>query len=113
MNWIAEHLPAWNSWIALLLYWLPLVLCAYGYTARAFVKVRKDRDARQAAASKEHGFYLPSITIGTLVGYAAMTLFPVANLFAAIFDVAPVLFRVFFDWCARVLDVPLVPKRDK
>lgn len=113
MQWITEHLPAWNGWIALLLYWLPLVLCVYGYTVRSALKVRKDRAAREKAATQEHGLYLPSITLGTLAGYAATTVVPVANLFAAIFDVAPAMFRSFFDWCARVLDFPLVPKRNK
>lgn len=93
MQWITEHLPAWNSWIALLLYWLPLALCAYGYTVRSALKVRKDCAVREKAATQEHGLYLPSITLGTLVGYAATTVVPVANLFAAIFDVAPAMFR--------------------
>jgi hypothetical protein len=116
MNWIAEKIPAWNSWLALMLYWLPLALCAYGYAVRTFVRVRKDRNARKKASGpvvNHYGDYRPSITIGSLAGYLFLTVTPCANLFAAIFDVSPVLFRVFFDWCARVLDMPLVPKRDK
>lgn len=112
MNWIIEHLPAWNSWLALLLYWLPLALCAYGYLLRTVYKVRKDRAQRaEAESGKPNAYYLPGITVGTLVGYLFLTVTPVANLIAAIFDVAPGLFRRFFEWCARVLDIPLVPKR--
>lgn len=111
MNWIIEHLPAWNSWIAALLYWLPMALCAYGYTARTSRQIAKDRASRAKAASDERGFYLPSITVGSLVGYAALTVAPIANLFAAIFDVAPDVFHGFIRLCDRVFNVPLVPDR--
>lgn len=111
MNWILAHTPNWNSWLALLLYWLPVALCAYGYTVRSVLKFRKDRAARDEQESKERGFYMPTITIGTLVGYAVTTVVPVANLFAAIFDVAPKVFADFWEWCERALNVPLVPKR--
>lgn len=112
MNWIIEHLPEWNSWIALILYWLPAALCAYGYLLRSIYKFRQDRANREAAdTGKPHAYYVPQLTVGSLVGYAALTVTPIANLFAGIFDVAPGLFRRFFEWCGRVLDVPLVPKR--
>ena len=111
MNWIISKLPEWNSWIALLLYWIPLVFCAYGYTLRSAYKIRQDIAGRADAESKPNGFYNPNITIGTLIGYVAISAIPVANLFAAIFDVAPGLFSRFFRWCERVLDIPLVPKR--
>lgn len=113
MQWITEHLPAWNGWIALLLYWLPLALNAYGYTVRAAVGIQKDRADREKSEAAERGYYLPSITVGTLVGYAALTVLPIANLFSAVLDVAPKVFSDFFEWCGRVLDVPLVPKRSK
>jgi len=51
--------------------------------------------------------------LGSLIGYAAMTVTPIANLFAAIFDVSPKLFKAFFNWCGRVLDMPLVPTKKK
>lgn len=114
MNWIIEHVPAWNSWIALLLYWLPFALCAYGYLIRTAHKVREDRAKREAAeAGKPNAYYSPNITVGTLIGYLFLTVMPVANLFSAIFDVAPKVFSSFLIWCERALSVPLVPKRDK
>lgn len=123
MNWITEHLPAWNSWIALLMYWLPLALCAYGYTVRSAKKFAQDRAEREAAETwkpdpakgdyQSRPIYIPGITIGTLIGYAVLTVCPVANLFAATFDVAPKVFNGFIEWCDKVLNVPLVPKRGK
>jgi hypothetical protein len=111
MGWITEHLPAWNGWIALLLYWLPLALCAYGFTVRSVLKFRNDRGRRDEQESEEHGFYMPTLTLGTLIGYAVTTVVPIANLFAAIFDVAPKVFADFWEWCDRALNIPLVPKR--
>jgi hypothetical protein len=107
MNFISEHVPAWNGWLALLLYWLPMTLCVFGYTTRSVQKIRKDRANRAAAK-----FYVPSITVGTLVGYALLMVCPIANLFAAVFDVAPKIFGDFLEWCGRVLDIPLVPRRE-
>jgi hypothetical protein len=111
MDNIMSKLPEWNSWIALLLYWLPLSLCAWGYTVRTVVKIRKDRERR--AGNDTHRYYIPDITVGTLVGYLVLTVTPVANLFASIFDVAPKLFASFFRFCETVLDMPLVPNRKK
>lgn len=112
MSWIVETMPHWNSQMALLLYWLPLMLCAYGYTLAIVQRVHKDRAARAAHESgAPMSYYRPSITIGSLIGYAALTICPVANLLAAFFDVAPTVFRGFIRWCSHILDVPLVPKR--
>ncbi len=112
MSWIIETIPEWNSRMALLLYWLPLILCAYGYTLDIVRRVRKDRAAR---AETERGaplsHYHPSITVGSLIGYVVLTVCPVANLLAAFFDVAPAVFRGFIRWCSQILDAPLVPKR--
>ena len=112
MSFIAETMPQWNSRIALLLYWLPLVLCVYGYMLTIVQRVRKDR-----AASAEHqsgapcSHYHPSITVGSLLGYAVLTVCPALNLLAALFDVAPTVFRGLIRWCGQILDAPLVPKR--
>jgi len=113
MHWIMSNLPPWNSWLALGLYWMPLALCAYGYTIRAACRFSKDRTARTKADTEERGYYSPTITIGTLIGYAVLSVTPIANLFAAIFDVSPKLFASMFEWFGKVLDIPLVPKRNR
>ncbi|MGK4386301.1 hypothetical protein [Ectopseudomonas oleovorans] len=53
----------------------------------------------------------PSITVGSLLGYAVLTVCPALNLLAALFDVAPTVFRGLIRWCGQILDAPLVPKR--
>lgn len=104
---------SFTSWMGFALYWLPLSLCAYGYSIRTWLNFQKDVLAREKAESQEGAkyFYSPTDTIGTLIGRAIVSLLPVANLWAASFDVAPRMFSSFFSWLGRVFDMPLVPKR--
>ena len=116
MDWIQSHIPAWNGWIALVAFWLPLLLCAYGYIIRSARDFANDRAARansELPASQSNGYYSPTITIGTLVGRVLLTVVPIVNLFAAIFDVAPKVFGDFIKWFGKAFDIPLVPKRAK
>ena len=111
IDWIVAHRPAWNSWMALGLYWMPLVLCAYGYLLRAIRKYREELANRAKAEADPKAYYRPTLTVGTIVGGAVLTVTPIANLFAAVFDVAPEVFSDLFSWLGKVLDIPLVPKR--
>lgn len=113
IDWIVSHTPEWNSWLALLLYWMPAALCAYGYTVRGLRKYRQELADRAKAESDERAYYHPELTFGHIIGHAILTALPVANLFAAIFSVAPEVFGDFFSWIGRVFDQPLVPKRPK
>ncbi|HEY9146568.1 MAG TPA: hypothetical protein VIN36_07770 [Thiobacillus sp.] len=95
-----------NFWLALCLYWLPMALCLYGYSVRTFRDYRQDVKRRESLA-----FYMPDLTVGVVVGRFLMAVFPIANLLAAVFDVAPEVFGDFFRWIGKALDIPLVPKR--
>jgi hypothetical protein len=115
IDWIKAF--EFTGWMGLVLYWLPASLCAYGYTLRTWLNYQKDTAAREKseAAKAETGralVYHPSDTIGTLIGRGVVTVCPVANLWAASFDVAPKMFASFFAWVGRVFDTPLVPRRD-
>ena len=90
--------------MGLLLFWLPMVICGYGYTVRTFVRYRDCCEARDA------GKYFNSDTVGTLIARAIVTFFPVMNLMAAIFDLGPNLFGSFFSAIGRMFDKPLVSK---
>jgi hypothetical protein len=118
IDWI---LTQWaNPWIAIGLYWLPLAFCGFGYvarTARNYVKDRADREkaeaAKKAGETGSKSWYIPTDTIGDLIGRAFVTIIPVGNLFAACFDVAPEVFGKFFEWIGRTFNQPLVPKRER
>lgn len=94
-----------NTLLAGLLYWLPLAFCAFGYLMRTARNFRKDRGER----TRPGAFYHPTDTIGSLIGRAIVTLLPVGNLLAAIFDLGPEVFGKFFEWLRAVFDQPLVP----
>lgn len=112
IDWIASHVPAWNGWLALCLYWMPLVLCAYGYLVIAVRKYRDELTLREKMESQDPpGYYQPELMIGTLVGYLLATVVPIANLIAAIFYIAPRVFGDFFEWIGKTFAIPLVPKR--
>lgn len=106
--------------MGLLLYWVPLSFCAYGYTIRTWVNYQKDVAARAFAETPgnvnaptylQKEYYHPTDTVGTLIGRALITIMPVANLWASVFDLAPKVFGSLFKWVGRVFDQPLVPKR--
>jgi hypothetical protein len=109
IDWVMNQVA--NPWIALGLYWLPLAFCVVGYIARTARNYVKDRAKREKAAAEGKDNYYPTDTIGDLIGRGFVTILPVGNLFAALFDVAPELFGKFFEWVARVFSQPLVPSR--
>jgi len=115
IDWIKN--AATTPWIALVLYWIPLVTCAIGYLMRTHanyqIDTKKRAEGEARAANGENNLYNPTDTVGSLIGRAIVTIMPVGNLLAAIFDVSPKLFAGFFGWLERVFNQPLVPKREK
>ena len=120
-----ESLKLWmmafdfTSWMGFLLYWLPLSVCAYGYTVRTFLNYQNDVSQREISEEARkndsritnYSYYSPTDTIGTLIGRGLATVLPVLNMWAACLDIAPKLFSTLFDWTGRIFDQPLVPKR--
>lgn len=94
-----------NKWIAFGLYWLPVAFCAFGYVLRTARNFRKDRAKRV----KIGAYYSPTDTVGTLIGRGLLTVIPLANVCAAVFDLAPEVFGKFFEWLGKVFNQPLVP----
>lgn len=98
-----------NSWLGIMLYWAPLGFCMVGYTIRTFRNVQDDIRRRRT-----QGFgYSPTDTIGTLIGRALVTLVPVANLWAGLFDLGPTVFQKLYDWLGDTFNQPLVPPKKK
>ena len=104
IDWILDF--RFNTPLAVLLYWLPLAICVVGYTLRTARDYRKDSADRDSEK-----YYFPTLTLGTIIGRAIVSLIPVANLWAASFDVGYDMLRGFFSWIGRLFDQPLVPKR--
>ena len=113
MNQIVEYVPVWNGWIALILYWIPLALCAIGYSVRAARRYNKDRVARSKADADPKAYYYPELKLGDLIGYVLIIVCPLVNLLAVIFDVGAPMIREFFGWLGSMFDIPVVPSHKK
>lgn len=98
----------WNSTLGILLFWVPLAFCLFGYTLRTAKNYRKDLARRESET-----FYHPTDTIGALMGRALVSIIPVANIWAAMFDLAPEVFGRLFKWLGQVFDQPLVPDNER
>jgi len=105
IEWLQNAANWWTTGIlGLILYYLPLTLCAYGYTVRTYKTYRRDIESRESRS-----VYTPELKVGTIIGYGLVTIIPIANLCAAVFDIAPEVFHDFFEWLGKVFDMPLVP----
>ena len=113
IDWIREasNVFSFTSWMGICLYWLPLVVCIYGYTLRTWFNYKKDLVSRDRVQNSQQYYYYPTDTIGDLVGRAVVSVVPIINLWACLFDVSPKLFASFFGWINKVLDTPIVKKR--
>lgn len=96
-----------TSLAGLLLYWLPLCLCAVAYIWRTWSNYQADVRGRATAEQSERGYYTPTDTYGSLIGRALATVTPGMNLIAAVFDAGPDLFK----YIEKTFNRPLVPKR--
>lgn len=96
-----------NSIFGFILYWVPLLFCIVGYTIRTGKNYRIDIKERESSPKS----YCPTDTIGTLIGRAIVSIIPIANLWAAIFSLAPDFFGDLFNYIEKVFDKPLVPRK--
>jgi hypothetical protein len=95
-----------NKWIAFVAYWVPFIFCSFGYIVRTCRNYKNDRQERLLRGNS----YSPTDTIGTLIGRGLITIIPLANVCAALFDLSPEIFGKFFKWLSRVFNQPLVPR---
>lgn len=114
--------------MGLLLYWLPLSVCAIGYTLRTWKNMKNDIKARAAYEAwkaaeppasdttwsiwRQMGLiYRPTDTVGTLIGRGLASIIPVCNLLCAACDILPKALSRFFERISAIFDQPLVPKK--
>lgn len=112
-----------NSLLGICLYWIPLVFCMVFYTVRTAAGYMADKAGREkddAEREKEVDspyrstyHYYPKETIGRIIGRALVSVMPIANIWAALFDLSPKVFGRFFELVGQIFDQPLVPKRER
>jgi hypothetical protein len=94
-----------NFWLALGLYWLPLIICIVCYFVRTVQNFRRDRAARRRPGA----IYIPTDDVGSVLGRVFVSIIPVLNLIAVVFDLSPKIFSRFFSGLYELLTQPLVP----
>lgn len=104
---------SFTSYMGMLLYWLPLLICSYGYILRTWVNYQDDIKQREKSGREDGVYYFPTDTVGTVLGRTVISIIPVLNLCACVFDVAPGLFSSFFRYISNMFDKPLVPPNKK
>lgn len=75
---------------------------------RTYHNFQKDKAKREEPGA----YYSPTDKLGTLIGRGLVSIIPVANLCAAVFDVAPEAFARLFIKLEQIFDIPLVPDSD-
>jgi TRAP-type mannitol/chloroaromatic compound transport system permease small subunit len=101
-----------NNTLGVCLYWVPLVFCVVFYFVRTVRNYVHDKKQRELANKPTGSYYHPTDTVGSLIGRALVSIIPVANIWAAMFDLAPNVFGRLFSVIGNVFNQPLVPKKD-
>jgi len=113
IEWSNAAINWWTTGLlGVLLYWLPALICLTLYIFRSAAQYQKDKNSRKESLKEENTYkmYVPTLTIGTLIGRVIVSIIPIANLFALTFDLAPEFLNVFFKWLEKTFNIPLVPK---
>jgi amino acid permease len=95
-----------SIYFGLVLYWLPFLICLFGYSHKTFVNYQKDLKDRNEAK-----YYSPTDTVGAVIGRLIVSICPVINLWCAMFDVSPKLLANFITHLEIIFNTPLVPKK--
>ncbi|MDD4389733.1 MAG: hypothetical protein PHW03_02900 [Eubacteriales bacterium] len=101
------------------LYWIPVAVCAIGFTLRTLKNCSKEVALRKQYEEGMINYYYPEETIGIITGRFIVIFLPIVNLGIAVCDFGADFmnnffnFFNFFSWIGRVFDQPLVPKRER
>ncbi len=98
-----------NGYLAIFLYWIPMALCAIGYTRNCVDEYYEDV---KAVSSSDGKFYSQKLRVGTIVWRICVTLIPVANLFALVFRHLHPMCSMVFEALVDVLSTPIVKKKE-
>ena len=102
-----------NSIFGFVLYWIPVAICAIGFTLRTIKNCSKEVAHRKQYEEGKTSYYDPEETIGRIIGRFIITFIPIANLGIAVCDFGADFVNGFFTWIGRVFDQPLVPRRPR
>jgi len=99
------HVSAAVFILGCILYWVPLLICAVGYTIRTRMECAHDIELCHTAS------YKPTVTVGHVCGRLVVSAIPGLNLIAAVFDLGPRLIADIFKYFRTVFTIPLITKK--
>lgn len=102
------HIP---QWVVVAFYWIPVALCAVGYTVRTAKEIKRDLNDRRQSDLSPHAYYYPSVTVGTIVGRLLLTVTPLINIAAFVSDLGLGMISRTYELACKAFDRPLVPSR--
>jgi len=88
-------------------YWIPLVLCAVGYTIRTIKQIQHIK----AYELGENVRYVQDLTVGTVLWRVVLTVTPIVNVMALSFSLGFDMLGWMWKWVEGVLDIKLVSKK--
>lgn len=97
---------AFTGEIGMYTYWLPLVLCAVGYSVRTFKQIQ----LLKVYHLDKHARYVEDLTIGTVLWRVILTVTPIVNVFALSFSLLSDMLSTVSNWLGSILDFKLVQK---
>lgn len=98
-----------TTWMGIIMFWIPVIVCALYYLGDNVRKYRIDVEARSAPST----FYRPELTVGRILGTFLLCVIPGINLFMTVFHTGPYFLKGVFTWLGNTLDFALVPDSDK
>lgn len=102
-----------NSTIAISLFWVPTIICVVGYIIQCI------KDYKNDFVNHTSQYYVPTLTVGKILGRMAASFLPVINIFLALSQFFGIIADIFeaawrgIEWLGKKLNIPLVPARPK
>ena len=101
-----------NTLLVICLYYVPFLLCFVGYTVRTAKNYMKDKSNRELSLVDKFKVYYPTDYLGDIMGRAIVSILPIANLWAAMFDIFPNMFGKLCVFFHNIFNQPLVPRKE-
>ena len=97
---------AFTGTVGMFTYWMPLVLCAIGYTVRTIKQIQHIKAYTLGETTK----WVQDLTVGTIVWRVLLTVTPIVNVLALSFSLLTDMVSQVLNWLQNVLDFKLVKK---
>lgn len=94
-------------------YVIPTIVCLVHETREAVRRLHEDREQREKFERGEAINFYPGLTYGSLLSALLASFIPIINFMYATFEIIPRVVKPIFSWAFQLLDIPVVPRRNK